>query len=85
VSKREKLRLKLFRTPAPKDFTWEELISLMSQFDFKAHAPAGGSHYTFEHKSGFCFGVSKTHPSGVLKSYQVKEAKEALARVGADR
>lgn len=42
----------------------------------------GGSHYTFEHVTGYTFGMSKTHPSGVLKRYQVDAAKEALRNVG---
>ncbi len=32
----------------------------------------------FEHTSGFRFGMSKTHPSGILKDYQVRDAKKAL-------
>jgi hypothetical protein len=83
VSKKQKLLEKLLRTPAPKDFTWEELVALMRHHEFEALAPAGGgSHYTFQHSSGFCFMASKTHPSGILKAYQVKDVKEALAKVG---
>ena len=36
----------------------------------------------FEHTSGFKFGASKTHPSGVLKQYQIKEAISALIATG---
>lgn len=50
----------------------------MRQAEFKESCE-GGSHYTFEHKSGFRFGMSKTHPSGLLKKYQIDGAKEALA------
>lgn len=32
----------------------------------------------FEHTSGFRFRMSKTHPSGILKSYQIHDAKNAL-------
>ena len=44
---------------------------------------SGGSHHTFQHSGGFTFTMSKTHPSGVLKSYQIKDALEALKKVGA--
>lgn len=37
----------------------------------------------FEHVNGLRLGVSRTHPGGILKAYQVKEIVEALTRVGA--
>lgn len=81
MSKAAKSLLKLFRFPPPKAFTWEEFEAVMVREGFVGHC-TGGSHYTFKHKSGFCFGISKTHPSGVLKVYQVKDAKDALRSVG---
>lgn len=36
----------------------------------------------FEHTSGFRFSMSKTHPSGILKSYQVRDAKNVLKHIG---
>ena len=36
----------------------------------------------FEHTSGFRFRMSKTHPSGILKAYQVRDAKKALKHIG---
>jgi hypothetical protein len=80
VSKREKLLQKLNRVPAPKDFTWDEIVTLLRQWDFKESCE-GGSHYMFEHSSGFRFGMSKTHPAGILKRYQIDEAKAALDHV----
>jgi hypothetical protein len=81
VSKKDKLLSKLFSTPPPKGFAWDELITVMTRVDF-SNVCDGGSHYTFEHKSGFRLSISKTHPSGILKAYQVKAAKEAIERIG---
>lgn len=81
MSKREKLILKLRRKPAPVDFEWDDLVTLMEQAGFSASC-TGGSHYMFEHASGFRFRASKTHPTGLLKKYQIREALEALATVG---
>ena len=36
----------------------------------------------FVHTSGFRFSMSKTHPSGILKAYQVHDAKKALRHIG---
>ena len=80
MSKKEKLLAKLCSTPAPKDFPWNELVALMGCFGFK-NACSGGSHYMFEHTNGFRFRMSKTHPSGILKDYQVSDAKKALKHI----
>jgi hypothetical protein len=53
----------------------------MRQAAFTAHCD-GGSHYIFEHPGGFRFSMSRTHPSGILKRYQVEDAKAALEAVG---
>lgn len=82
MSKKEKRLLRLFKVPPPKDFTWDELISIMDAAHFSNDCD-GGSHYTFEHESGYKFGISKTHPSGILKKYQIDDTKEALQSVGA--
>ncbi len=80
MSQKEKLLSKLYATPFPKDFPWHDLLTLMGHFGFKSTC-SGGSHYMFEHTSGFRFSMSKTHPSGVLKSYQVRDAKNALKHI----
>ena len=81
MSKKEKLLAKLCASPSPKNFAWHDFITLMNHFEFK-NTCGGGSHYMFEHASGFRFSMSKTHPSGVLKSYQVRDAKNALRHIG---
>ncbi|HUW38831.1 MAG TPA: type II toxin-antitoxin system HicA family toxin [Rhodocyclaceae bacterium] len=84
MSKQEKRIARLCAIPIPKNFTWDDLVSVMRSAGFKEYCD-GGSHYTFEHETGFTFGASKTHPSGILKLYQVRDAKEALRTVGAIR
>lgn len=81
MSRKEKLLAWLYRFPPPKDFSWEELVTLMRQAAFTEHCD-GGSHYLFEHAGGFRFSMSRTHPSGVLKRYQINDAKAALEAVG---
>lgn len=81
MSRKEKLLAKLCAIPTPKDFSWQDFLTLMGAFGFIGTC-GGGSHYMFEHTSGFRFSISKTHPSGVLKSYQVRDAKKALKHVG---
>lgn len=81
MSKKNKLLSKLFATPPPKGFAWDDLITVMTRAGF-ANERDGGSHYTFEHKDGLRLTMSKTHPSGLLKPYQVKNAKDAIECTG---
>lgn len=81
MSKKEKLLAKLSASPSPKDFPWHDLVTLMVYYGFESTC-GGGSHYMFEHSSGFRFRMSKTHPSGILKTYQVRDAKNALKHIG---
>ncbi len=67
----------MFSIPPPNNFRWEDLLAIMRDAGFK-EACGGGSHYAFEHPSGYIFHMSKTHPSGILKRYQINMAKEAL-------
>jgi predicted RNA binding protein YcfA (HicA-like mRNA interferase family) len=77
MSKKAKRIHRLFAKPPPTDFSWDELIAVMKSAGFSEYCD-GGSHYTFEHANGYSFCMSKTHPSGILKRYQVDDAKEAL-------
>lgn len=80
MSKIDKLRERLNNKPYPKDFTWEEFITLMNHSNFK-EACRGGSHYTFQHISGYKHKASKSHPAGLLKKYQIDNAISALIDV----
>lgn len=80
MSQKEKLLAKLTKKPSPKDFSWNELVRIMSQYDF-VESCNGGSHYTFMHSSGVVAKISKTHPSGILKKYQIEAAIEALRTI----
>ena len=81
MSKKEKLLNRLCGAPRPTDFEWADLITIMRRAGFTAECD-GGSHYLFEHTSGYRFSMSKTHPAGILKRYQIEDAKEALQAVG---
>jgi predicted RNA binding protein YcfA (HicA-like mRNA interferase family) len=84
VSKMQKRKLELFSNPPPKDYRWEDLVAIMRSVGF-SETCNGGSHYTFQHTSGYTFIMTKTHPSGILKLYQVKDAKEAWEKVMGDK
>lgn len=69
----------------PRDFTWEELVALMSHFGFVYSCPNGGSHGEF-YNSVLDRTISPaTRPHGGSNSipkYQMKQYKAALIDCG---
>lgn len=79
MSKKAKLEAKLRSMPS--DFHWDELVTLLGHYDFTMHSTKGGSsHFTFLHPTGFKVKISRTHPHGLLKKYQIEAAIDALDR-----
>ncbi len=59
----------------PKDFTWEELATVMKSFDYELKTGSGGSGRKFIHRlTQATFMVHEPHPAKVLKAYQVAGA-----------
>ncbi|HEY9827530.1 MAG TPA: type II toxin-antitoxin system HicA family toxin [Stenomitos sp.] len=82
MTRRDKL-LKRFLSE-PKDFTWEELQTLLSIFGFTevATGKTGGSRRRFANEAGVVISLHKPHPRNVLKSYQIEQVIEILSEEG---
>lgn len=78
MSKKEKLLKRFLIRPPVKDFTWDEFLTLMKQFDFKLHE-TGGSHnyFVFNKDESKVINTYKPHPN-ILKAWQIKEVSEKL-------
>lgn len=65
----------------PKDFRWDELVTLMSRFGFVLHESCGGSsHKKFvsrRNEAQMIF-TPRPHPTGMLKGYQLDEIQKKL-------
>ena len=72
MTRREKL-IKRFLS-IPKDFTWEELVSLLSGFGFEevSTGKTGGSRRRFLNDAGVIITLHKPHPQNILKRYQIQ-------------
>ena len=80
MSKTEKQLERLLSLP--KDFTWEELVSLLRHFNFEMQN-ADGSKRKFVHKSKrTSFSIHKPHPKNIMKRYAIELAIEALKSAG---
>jgi predicted RNA binding protein YcfA (HicA-like mRNA interferase family) len=80
MSKQEKLLRRLLSKP--KDFTWAELVALMTALGFEMEKSSGsGRKFIYPETQATLF-LHEPHPSKVLKPYQVRDAVTLLEREG---
>lgn len=80
MSKREKLLKRL--ASRPKDFTWAELVSLMTSLDFEMERASGSGRKFVHPVAESVLYIHEPHPAKVLKSYQVHDAIDYLKKEG---
>lgn len=73
MSKKEKL-IKRLKTK-PKDFTYDELKTILNYLEFyeSNKGKTSGSRVVFVNKKGEKIEMHKPHPGNILKSYQVNK------------
>jgi predicted RNA binding protein YcfA (HicA-like mRNA interferase family) len=83
MSKAEKLKSKFLSSPPPKDFTWGELMNLMSHLGYKV-LEGKGSHKAFynEATDHYIRGIPKPHPGNEVLICYIKSIKKDLTEVG---
>lgn len=80
MSKKEKLITRL--KSKPKDFTWKETVSLMSQCDFILLKGSGSRRKFFCKERNLLINLHEPHPSKILKSYVINNLIEILESAG---
>lgn len=81
MSTKEKLEERLNRKP--KDFTWEELVSVFRSRGFTIKS-GSGSRYKFIHeKFKILIILHKPHPENVVNQATIKDATNALKELDA--
>lgn len=64
----------------PVDFTWEELVSMLSRLDFVLNQ-GSGSRVKFYNKHRDCLiQLHEPHPANILKRYVIKEVLSTLEK-----
>ena len=82
MSKREKLIQRFLILPA--DFTFEEMVILLSYFDYHLKIDAQGSRVKFiNHRSNDIVHFHRPHPNNILKRYILKQVMIKLKSEGA--
>ena len=66
----------------PKDFSWNELVKLLSYFEYKQASvgKTGGSRARFVRIDSPPITLHKPHPKPILKRYQIDEIIHLLKR-----
>lgn len=81
MGKREKLINRLLQKP--KDFTFDEMESLLLYFGYKMKQSGTGSGVKFiNNESGEVINFHRPHPNGVLKRYVLDQVIEKLRKDG---
>lgn len=68
----------------PTDFTWEELIKLLSYFGYEElkKGKTGGSRRKFADNTGDIISLHKPHPSSIVKRYAINDVVQKLKEKG---
>ena len=80
MSRKEKLISKFQQRP--KNFTWDELTSLLKYMGYREikAGKTGGSRRRFVHDSAATITLHKPHPQNILKRYAVDQVLAILAQ-----
>lgn len=82
MSRKEKLKERFLSVP--KDFTWDELITLLAGLGFEEvkTGKTGGSRRRFINSAEVMINLHKPHPHNTLKRYQIEQVIEILRQEG---
>ncbi|MHA0917142.1 type II toxin-antitoxin system HicA family toxin [Kosakonia cowanii] len=76
MGRKEKLKARL--DSLPKDFTWDELVTLMSLNGFRILHGKGSRRKFFNEKVNRVVSLHEPHPSSIVKKYVLTEVKTLL-------
>lgn len=84
MTQAEKLLSRLRSKPTPRDFTWDDLCTVLKRHGFEQvkTGKTGGSARRFVHSTGITFTAHEPHPHNVLKTYQIQAALSVLEEIG---
>lgn len=82
MSSTEKLLEKLTAKPTPRNFPWDDLVTLLGRLGYQ-EIMGGGSRRKFIHAvTKHSIHLHKPHPGNNLKAYQVNQVIDSLINEG---
>lgn len=84
MTKAEKLLQRFFANPPPKNFKWEDFVTMMQRLGFTLKFNGNGSSHCifFKDNPEVVLNFVKPHPNDELKVVYVKKAREFLIEQG---
>lgn len=80
MSKKDKLVHRLLEKP--KDFSFDEMVALLSYYDYKLGQGSGSGVKFVKEESGEVINFHRPHPNGILKRYVLDQVIEKLKKDG---
>ena len=81
MSKKDKLLTKFLEIPPRKNFTFNELDSLLTSCGFRKIEGAGSAVKFYHQENDILINLHKPHPSNILKVYLLKQIQSKLMEV----
>ena len=82
VGRAEKALERLLSAPTPRDYTWGELVAVMTRLNYELKS-TGGSGRKFIHRTTQAtLMLHEPHPGSILKVYQVRDVIRFLRQEG---
>ncbi|AKJ41777.1 type II toxin-antitoxin system HicA family toxin [Pragia fontium] len=75
MGRAEKLRVRFNEIPS--NFTWDELVTLLSSYGF-FQQNGKGSRRKFINADGLVINLHEPHPSNIVKKYMLRQIKDKL-------
>lgn len=66
----------------PKDFSFDEMVALLSYYDYKLRQGSGSGVKFIKEESGEVINFHRPHPNGILKRYVLDQVIEKLKKDG---
>lgn len=82
MSQIEKLIAKMTRIPPPKDFSWDNLVKVMSSFGYDEHEGNGSRKKFINMKTKHKVLLHKRHPDSTLIGPQLSDVVDSLKEQG---
>lgn len=83
MSKADKVKERLYTLP--KDFTWDELVTVLSGMGYQELKSTGSSARKFVDERNHVINLHKPHPGKILKMYAIKEVVTVLKEKDKER
>lgn len=82
MSRQDKLRARFWGNPAPKDFTWDEMVALLKGYGYEISQGSGSRAKFIRPGIPTCISLHTPHPEKTVQVIYIKLVREKLRDEG---